>query len=400
MSTHATDPQTQTPSVVAEHDNMRREQAETAGQPLDRSSHSAVPAALATADGPGPTPVAVWAAGTSVWAAARGERPERLTLERLAQYMPAAETEDQAGRDATLLALDSRSTLERLLAGAERAKRSEDGARQSLGFSLARQLTMIASLGWSQWVVIVPEALARRFWMPASGDLDLLSDWADVLDDGAMADLEPRAMVLAGLERAASGVVIVPAAAKRAREAEASALISCTFSGESSAHSAFAAQSSQEASTEAMTLNDPALTSRHVLTGDTVHASVLDTTGNEFEAIVSQPFRARIGARLRIVGSPSVSDVLAFDLRAVRVEGPELVATFEAAGKSEPKILAAMAPVRAALTSRAALDLFEVPFHLPRKGPGTRRWLGADPVEPVRGRFQMPPEVAAAAGRH
>jgi hypothetical protein len=299
------------------------------------------------------------------------------------------------------LVVPDKGTADRLLratAGALRTGRCD----QDAGRTLTRRLDVLTRLTSSAFLVVVTNALGRRFWLPSNlDDSDPLA-WAAAFGMATSRGVTSSTMRrLHGLAR--DGGLTSPSM-KDAFFHEQSALGSAAYPGLRMANVTFSRMERAETAYAGAMRQDPAQLDRNVLTGEVCRVQVTGVGSCGFQGFASEPFLLREGrqykvatvASLRHHGEEPDARFLSASLAGVGFDGArvvvELVSPSVSPTSNSGKWLAGRA--RAALGTGEPLYVFEQPYRGQEGPPATGRWSA--PVEPVKGRWHMPMEIAFA----
>ena len=384
------------------YDQAKREQAEQHGEPTDRSTTpSVLPGLVDEETGPITPLVYMWI----------DEDSDRIlhvtdTAPGIGGGAPV-----NAGVLADLIDAGHRLVMPddlvatRLLRACSAAARSNDPAKADLAARVVHQLGVMSHLSWSSFFIVLTRALARRFWLPASLDVEDALAWADAF--GLDADRMDHATMRRLVDLASDGV-IADSAAKNILYPERSAITSSAYPGLRSSVMAFQAVNRAESAMKAATLTDPMLFERHVLTGDVCRLGVLSLGERQFVATASQPFKMRAGKDHVLTTGKAEESNSYVVLESVQAHGSTLVATVcaPASRNSSSRRTVREHPstpmARAAMNGAYDLFLYEKPFSArppsSDAGESAGRWSTGHAVEPISPKWAMPSAIASAGG--
>lgn len=385
-----------TDAAQAEYDALRRAEAKELGEPVGRTHTPGVPPAVSEGQA---LPFAfLWVDPTSghivhVKRLGGDTPPRRVGIDTLRTLID----------DQFRLVVPDPYTARRLARAAAAAAAGDDPLAPDAA-RVERQLAVASRLSYSISLVVLTNALARRYWLPAGADTDDLVAWARVFDPRVPTAGRPVAMMAEMLERASDGIDL-PLATTAMFYGEMSAMAAARYPGQRARVAAYQGMNRAENGAKVWDTLDLGLLGRNLVTGDVCEVQIISVDSRGFHAVVSQPFKLRTGHRHVVLSRPGDPAYAPMVLSGVNASADGLLrARFDAVTSRGTKGAGACAALLdlAARHERAERPLHVteepyLPFTPSRDDDESGRWTRTRTVERVATRWGMPADVAAAS---
>lgn len=363
-------------SAVTEYDTARRKEAANGAGPTKRMTGPSVPVSAATRTD-GSSSVLFWLSHNKLVCSAGPTDPVHPAT---AQIIGEAFTTVGVIPVAT-----DRLARARMLRTVEQSGGTvpvinDLGATTIALAAVARQMRFATTFAASSRLVVLADALARKYWLPAGLDTTNIEHWRRAF--GMSADVASL-QTLVGMVTAASGNPSVTFRALLA--AEDGALKSITFPGTGPAARAFTSAEKVGEAWSATERTDPLLRHRCIVEGTVARVRLLHRNGSTISGSVSQPFRLREGEVLGMFDDTSSENTARIVLVSMGFTDT-LVAEFGPVTSQRKQRRSATAGAFAfmdsALAAHETVLVTNSPYLSSAPPGGRNRWTGKpDPAE-------------------
>jgi hypothetical protein len=284
-------------------------------------------------------------------------------------------------KDASTVVADH-ATYNKLLVIAENLPSSDNKA-------LARRLRIAEGLPGSVKLPILTRALAYRYWLPEGLDEQDFDQWAEAFDvKGPTPAITMRAlMALARSANTNSAALNFKAHTFKLEDLERRLYETAPFGGRANDNYIFDMLDQYGAIHAGIRSIDPGLLEMHVLDGTVCRIVPQNVGFKEFTASVSNPFKLKEGAKVRLTDGFSVAEC---HLEKLRFSSNQLSAQFSRPGNKTAGPLM----IDQAKAGAGRLYVTDVVYASYSKGPTNKRWTSGS-IEPITGR-QVPMDVMIA----
>lgn len=286
MTTTTTGAPQRSRSATAEYDTARRKDAASGAGPTKRMAGPSVPTSAATSPG-GATSVLFWLSHNKLVCSAGPTDPVHPATAHII-----GEAFTSVGVLPVALDRPARARMLRTVeqSGGTVPVLGDLGATTISLTSVARQMRFTTTWPATSRLVVLADALARKYWLPAGLDTTNIEHWRRAF--GMTSDVASL-QTLVGMVTAANGGPSVTFRALLA--AEAGALKSIIYPGTGPAARAFTSAEKVGEAWSATERTDPLLRHRCIVDGTVARVRLLHRNGSTISGSVSQPFRLREG---------------------------------------------------------------------------------------------------------
>lgn len=253
---------------------------------------------------------------------------------------------------------------------------------------LARRLRIAEGLPGSVKLPILTRALSSRYWLPEGLDEQDFDQWAESFDvKGPTVALTMRALV--GLARSGSyqAALKFKEQSFKLEDLERRLHESAVYSGRATDNYIFDMLGQYSAIYTGLRSIDPGLLEMHVLDGTVCRITPQNDTYRSFTATVSNPFKLKEGAKVRLTDGATVAECT---LQKLHFSSNRLHAEFsQPTSRSAGSLM-----ITRAKRGEAPLYVTDSVYAAFGSGPKNKRWT-ANAVEPVSGR-NVPLDVVIA----
>lgn len=254
--------------------------------------------------------------------------------------------------------------------------------------SIKKRLKAIAGLPGSMRLPVLTDALAYRYWLPEGKDEKNLDDWADAFGaKGPTMSLTMKTLIELATDGARPKSLKYDTVTGSLKSTEVRLMEQCVWGNISSDVQVFGMLESFTSKFNSLRTIDPGLLELHVLDGRVCRVVPMNETQKEFTASVSQPFKLKEGAKLRMTDGTQIVETT---LESLRYGAGALHAVF-----SQPSSRGNGATLVAS-AKRGTMPLYvtEGTFDMRGNFPKNKRWLNGN-VERITGR-DVPLDVILA----
>jgi len=363
-------------SAVTEYDTARRKDAASGAGPTKRMTGPSVPTSAATSTD-GSASVLFWLSHNKLVCSAGPTDPVHpATAQIIGEAFTAVGVipvaTDRLARARMLRTVEQSGGTVPVL--------NDLGASTISLAAVARQMRFTTTFPANSRLVVLADALARKYWLPAGLDTTNIEHWRRAF--GMTADVASL-QTLVGMVTAASGNPSVTFRALLA--AEAGALKSIIFPGTGPAARAFTSAEKVGEAWSATERTDPLLRHRCIVEGTVARVRLLHRNGSTISGSVSQPFRLREGEVLGMFDDTSSENTARIVLVSMGFTDT-LVAEFgPVTSKNKQRRSAtagAFAFMDSALAAHETVLVTNSPYLSSAPPSSTNRWTGKpDPAE-------------------
>ena len=363
-------------SAVTEYDTARRKEAANGAGPTKRMTGPSVPMSALVGPGGG-TSVLFWLSHNKLVCSAGPTDPVHPAS---AQIIGEAFTAVGVIPVAT-----DRPARARMLRTVEQSSGTvgvigDLGATTIPLAAVAKQMRFATTWPANSRLVVLADALARKYWLPAGLDTTNIEHWRRAF--GMSADVASL-QTLVGMVTAANGNPSVTFRALLA--AETAALKSIIFPGSGPAARAFTSAEKVGEAWSATERTDPLLRHRCIVEGTVARVRLLHRNGSTISGSVSQPFRLREGEVLGMFDDTSSENTARIVLVSMGFTDT-LVAEFGPVTSQRKQrrssTAGAFAFMDSALAAHETVLVTNSPYLSSAPPSSTNRWTGKpDPAE-------------------